>query len=325
MVTVMYKDIRENEKHFQELRLKYVVDYATEASFSATLEGGNLGISYQDLQNVRVMPENALGVLKSVILLSYDMALSETNFNSMDSYISSAVIAVSDGYYLATPRDFNSTKLSWGIKKPYTIKYKNGKTVVAYNISNENWYAAIQNGNNVILDKAINWNTPGSGGVLLSNYIDSNPDRGKILTSINKQIMEDINYNIRERNKTIEKYKNGTIKEVYTNRDVNDFIYLPSVQTTSGVNTITKPSMFVTLTGVDFAGTQRLETQSVGGYTIDEKKRVLGFIENGKKYYCYEGQLADLTKVQTFYNSVEEAASAGYYPHLAYLSKSTDR
>jgi hypothetical protein len=89
----------------------------------------------------------------------------------------------------------------------------------------------------------------------------------------------------------------------------------------SGVNEISKPSIFLTVANVDFAGSQKLEAKSVGGFTITNKRRVLGFIDGGIKYYAYENQIpaAKLSLVKQFYNTVDEAAIAGYRPHVDYL------
>lgn len=309
---VMYKDIIENERQFEELRLKYAVDYATEAAFVASLEGGNLGISYQDLQNVRVVPENTLGVFKTAILMSYDMSLSEENYSSLDNYIASGVLAVADGYYIATPKQYEDNKLSWGLKKPYRIDYGTD-TAVAYNLSNENWALVRQAGSTLTIQRGIRWND-------LPEYV-TKPTADEITTKLNKLIMDDINYNIRERNREKMKVSSTVTTDGIRSKDVNDFVYLPSVQTESGVNTITKPSIFFSLAGVDFAGTHRIEAQSVGGFTVVKKRRIIVFNEGGTNYYCYEGQLDDISRITNFYNSTDEAAKNGYIPHLVNLSK----
>jgi hypothetical protein len=77
----------------------------------------------------------------------------------------------------------------------------------------------------------------------------------------------------------------------------------------------------VTLSGVDFAGSQKLEAKSVGGFTIAKKVRVLAFRKGGEKYYCYEGQIpaSELNLVEQFYNTIDEAAKADYRPHVDYM------
>lgn len=310
MIMIMNRDIRTNERQFQELKLKYAVDYATEAAFLSSLEGGNLGISYEDLQNIKVNPENVLHVFKTVMALSYDMSLSKENLESLDTYISSAVLAVSDGYYISSLREVDTDKLTtrggeyalrWGLKKPYIVQYGTNR-YVSYNISNESWVMAKQTSTGLSLKS-------GEKYMELTNQEGITTVKKNVLKTINQTIMDDINDNVKRRN------------ELYGATGSKDFVYLPSIQTASGINTISKPSLFMTLSGVDFAGTQKLEAKSVGGYTVAKKRRVLAFREGGKKYYCYETQLADLSMVDKFYNTVDEASLAGYRPHLDYIRK----
>lgn len=323
MLVIAYRDIKTNERQFEELRLQYAVDYAVEAAFASALEGGNLEISYQDLQNVKINPSNVLDVFKSVLALSYDMSLSEENLEQMDLYISSAVLAVADGYYIATLQEVDTGRLSpqrggeyqlrWGLKKPYAIPYT-GVTMtrdgqipdkyISFNLSTDQWILARQNGNDLELRRGENFTE-------LSLLYGIAPSREEIIARINQMIMDDINYHIRERN------------AFYSRHHSRDFVYLPAQVNAEGVNPIQKPSLFITLSNVDFAGTQKLNIRSVGGYTLAKKKRVLAFVKDGVKYYCYESQLpeSELHLVERFFNSIDEAALAGYRPHVDYLRK----
>lgn len=335
MIMTMHEDMKVNEKQFNEIHLRTVVDYATEAAFIASMQGGNLGISYQDLQSVQIEPQNALTTFKSAVALSYDMSVNPENLRMLDHYISSAVVALSDGYYIATMEeittDGNLTDggeygLMWGLKKPYSIGYGPNR-YVAYSLGTEDWVLAQKESDGSlkmdygetfdaldftynIPDYDYNDNTDADG--------KEGPDRKQKLrreinTRINTLITQDINQNIKERN---EKYKQI---------ESQSFVYLPSQTTSSGINRINKPSLFITMSGVDFAGSQKLSATSVGGLTVIEKRRVLGFLEDvdgdgtPEKYYCYETQIPAGLPVEQFYNSVEEAALAGYRPHVDYL------
>lgn len=334
MLATYYKDSSVNAKQFNETRLAMVVDYATEAAFIASISGSDLGITYQDLQSVRINPKNALTTFKSVIALSYDMAISEENLRFLDDYISAAVVALSDGYYIATLEEIDTKRsltegseygLMWGLKKPYSISYGPNKSV-AYNLGTEDWILAQEETDGTLTLKygetfdalALNYGIPGYD-VMDNSDLDGNgiPDRKdklrqEIITRINTIIAEDINHNIKERN---EKYKKMESKH---------FVYLPSTTTSSGINVITKPSILFALSNVDFAGYHKLEAMSVGGYTVTEKRRVLAYKDDidgdgiSEPYYCYETQLPEekLHLVEAFYNSVEAAAMAGYRPDV---------
>lgn len=315
IVLVLFRDINENERQLQELRLKYAVDYATEGAFQASLEGGNLGISYQDLQNIKVVPENVLSVFKGIMMTSYGMSYSEQNFIGLDNYISGAVLALADGYYILSPKDFNDSTLIWGLKKPYTVKYSNTE-YIAYNISNQNWMLARNSAVNPIV-RGDDWASLRNSG--FETGVTDDVLRQKITTLVNRRLTDDINYSIKQRNM----YRNsvGTIESMGREVKLDDFVYLPSVQTDSGVNSVTKPSLLMIMSGVDFAGVSRLDSKSIGGLTVAKKVRVLAYSRGGKLYYCYEGQLPSTQVVDRFFNSTDEAAKAGYTPDLKNLIK----
>lgn len=345
MLMVLYRDVRVNEAEFEKLRLQYAVDYATGAAFTASFEGGNIGISYEDMQNLQIRPSGVMSVFKSMMAMSYNMSLSEDNLNSFDKYISSAVLAVSDGYYIMEPREVDGElegvrggtyELKWGLKHPYSFKYS-PNIYVAHNISSQSFVLIGQNPDGSLYRSSGNTNK-----ALQERLVAFNANRKIVydnaskISTINQDITSRINFSIYKRNclnslvsddpdfetKKVACYNSDTTDDEIINPDSTDFVYLPSVQTTSGINPISKPSFLVTLSGVDFAGTQKMESKSVGGYRIANKIRVLAFTENGRKYYCYESQLDDLSRVEQFYNTAEEAARAGYRPHLRYISGS---
>lgn len=350
MMVVLYKDIETNQNQFNQLRLDAVIDYATSAGFKSSLKGGDLAIEYKDLENVKLEPENVLNTYKTIILLSYNMSLSEENYDMLDNYISSSVLAADDGYYIATAKGENDMQLTWGLKKPYIVDYSlylNNKEdgtrqkvlpiYIAYNLSSEDWVAITTsskvvsedtdtvnlNQEGIVIDRGDSWTRRYNNNAKLTDYTVTKPSRSHVISDINKTIMDDINYNIKYRNSIIEKAEDGSKKIAYTSGFDNDFVYLPAVETTTGINAIRKPSYFTTLSNVTFAGTDKLNAKAVGGETLSRKIRIVGFIENGKKYYAYEGQIPkeEASKVDLMFSDAEEAARRGYYPHIKYLSK----
>lgn len=316
MCGTIFHEVRTNDRQFSELHLKKALDYATEASFLSTMDSGNLGISYLDLENVKIDPTNALDVFRSVLALSYDMSISEQNMAALDNYISTAVLIAADGYYVATMEDhydttpsgsFGYKRLKWGLKKPFTVRYGNYDTV-SYNLSTETWILARQNPSNpsqINVFRGENFASLQTGYGIVSS-------RQKITESINNLITRDVNAVAQMRNKDFNRYT------------LTDFLYFPSTTTSTGVNPVLKPSLIYALSGVDFAGSQKLNIRSVGGYTLTKKVRVIGFQEGGINYYAFEGQLpaAILSTARNFFNSTEEAALAGFKPHLDYLRQS---
>ena len=126
---------------------------------------------------------------------------------------------------------------------------------------------------------------------------------------VSETITREITKGIIARNRVIE----------YSKEPYNFFI--PSELTKTGINPIVKPSLIIMLQGVDFASSVKVDAMSVGGVTTDRKRVVVGFIQDGYKYYCYERQLPEdiISLSKEFFNNVEQAAQAGYHPHYEYL------
>lgn len=301
-----------NERQFEEIRLRYAVDYATGAAFSSAVESDNIGVTYEDLQGVKLNPNEVLDSFKSIMCLNYDMSLSEANFSMLDRYISFATLITNNGYYIASLQELDTTDdkvnggeygMVWSLKKPYVLDY--GTKSVAVALYDESWVLAKENGTGVVLSRGASFSDLAlSEGIVL--------ERGKITDFVNQRLSDDINNTIRTRN------------EVYREYDGNTFVHIPVTKdSVTGVNAIEKPTFLIGIQGVDFAGPEKLSVTSVGGYKVTRKYRVLAFRENGQKYFCYETQIPDsaMDSVEDFYDTMEEAALEGYLPHLEYLSK----
>lgn len=336
MSYVLVEDVKVNKQQFDELRLKYAIDYATDAAFQQAIQGGRLGINYTDLSSVKILADNTLPTFRASLALSYDLSMSNSNLRMIDNYISSAVLVVGDGYYLATEQEVDTTEtdemggiyeMKWGLKKPFAIEYNRvsggitTKFLVAYSISGEKWKAVAQTSDNgavstyygdvwdnlpVGTEKVCTPSTWVIGCTILKTDLQQ-----QIVREANRQITQDINHYIRQRN-------------AQTGNNVkHDFVYLPAKQTDSGVNPISKPTLLVTMSDVAFAGLKDVSVNSVGGFTIITKKRVVGFEEDGQAYYAYEGQIPTpkITDISRFFDSIDDAALEGYKPHLEYLTK----
>ena len=336
MTYVLIDDVKLNKQQFNEMRLKYAVDYATEAAFQQAIQGGRLGIDYTDLSSVRIIADNTLPAFRASMALSYGISMSNPNLRMIDNYISSAVLTVTDGYYLAMEQEVDTTEyverggvyeLKWGLKKPFTIEYdsviggNNVKTLVGYSISGENWKAVrkISNSPNIETFYGDEWKnlpqgtenvcTPETQTLVCTKFKDDLQQ--DIIREANRRITQDINFYLKERNGKI------------GNNVKHDFVYLPAKQTNSGVNPISRPSLFITMSDVAFAGLEDVSVNSVGGFTVIVKKRVVGFEENGEKYYAYEGQIPQprITDISRYFDNIDKAALQGYKPHLQYLTK----
>lgn len=305
-----------NERQFQELRLRYAVDYSAEAAFRMSIESGSINTEYEDMAGIHLNPGSTLDVFKYILCLNYNMSPSEENFSMLDNNIAFATLVTGDGYYMAELQEVDNVDdgvdcgeygLKWGLKKPYTLQ--SGNKLVSVHLFNESWKSAEEIDGGVKIDSGNTYKD-----AILSGNISLN--RATTKRAINQQLTDAINLSIKRRNEMYTTIEGGT-----------PFVYLPTVQTQTGVNTIERPTFMVMLQGVDFDSGYKLEAKSVSGFTTNARKKVLTFEENDVKYYCYESQIPEhlLNSVHNFYNTIDEAASLGYKPHLTYLRKPISR
>jgi hypothetical protein len=97
--------------------------------------------------------------------------------------------------------------------------------------------------------------------------------------------------------------------------------YLPYETTELGVNPISGPSALVFLNNATYASRYSIDAVNVGGYRAQQRQYIVGFTKNGVKYYCYAKQLPDSAglTVENYFETMLEAAKAGYAPYMPYL------
>lgn len=317
----IYKTILEDEKQLEQMKLNKVINYASNNAFNSVITEGSIDVDKYKMNSITVNPTTILDTYKSIILKSYDIGINQSSLDMMDNYISSAVIALDNGYYIATAKDKNDSKLTWGLKKPYIQSYPND-SYVSYNMLNERWSGYKEVGvNDFILERGQSFKKREGEPVDIRFYTGEvyPPDRDDVTTLINEMIEKDINFNLKERNRIYE--DNEGVTDYYLGGQ-KDFIKLPNIQTTSGVNPFVRPIFFTTLSNVDFASTKfKLEARTVGGSDVTIRPKVVAFTENGKKYYCYDGQLPSNIKAEYVFPDVDSASKKGYYPNMKYLVK----
>jgi len=289
------------DRSFQELRLRYAVDYATEAAFLEALGGADVGLDYLDLTDVLLAPGESLRVFTTLLAKSYGLAVTDDNLTHLSNFIPVAILATNSGYYVASMQEVNRPagtgglhKLSWGIKRPYTVTV--GNITYAVNLLNDEWISARELGGTTI-------------ELLEGRELPMGVSREIIDLNVSRSITSSVNHAISERNRL-----NTSLLWEYT-------FFMPTDITAAGIHNVDYPSLIVILQGADFAGSRRLNSVSVGGFRVERQTTVLGFTEGGIRYYCYEGQLPShlIGSVVDFFNSVEDAARAGFSPHPIFL------
>lgn len=298
------------ERDFDQIRLNYAVEYATEAMFETTLESEDLDMDYTNLDKVQIDSSDALDIFCSLICFSYDMSLSEENFINIENSIASCVLAGSDGFYIGQMADYDSTpndgiladskRLRWSMKFPYFVKVGNYSYSVGYN---DGQWKRVTKSTNTSDIKSSKVYVPSDVGYPMGiNDID-------VKHAVNSQIRDAM---LRE------------IKANNLNKTGFDFkFYLPDNTTVNGVNPVEPPAVLLIMEGVDFASTERINALSVAGFKVVKRVNVVAFVDKktGRHYYCYESQLLDEEKdaccggngsyhIENYYRDIRTAAES---------------
>ena len=301
------------ERDFDQERLDYAVEFATRAMFDKTIEIEDIDLDYTDLGNIQLNSSDALGTFTDIMCLNYDMSLSEENKLHIESTIASTALAGNNGFYVLRwvtnrTKDANGTFTEeqlnrWSPKIPYFVNAND--RVYAVNFV-EQRYASINNytGNEgKFSDDLV---VPSVSGYPLSLT------QSEVMKNVNEQVTNTMLYEMRKRN---------------PNMDVSAYkFYLPVETTVKGVNPIDGPSIMMVLHGVDYASTQKMSALSVSGYKAIKKVNVLAFreIATGRIYYCYETQIPTTRlgefEMENYFGKIEDAAKAGYKPHVGFLA-----
>lgn len=327
LLILFYRTEDVNSRQFEELRLRYAMDYATEAAFRATIGVDDISIDYTDMDNVQINPSMALETFKAVICLNYDMSLSAENLRHIENSIPTGVLFTRDGYYILDMVEVDTTPksvaqggdgvtggewaLKWSIKYPYKIDKGIYWYAASLNPVVDGKWTRVEKDTGLIEDGK-EFNDPIFGATGLNAK--------EIKSEISRLVMVDITYAIDNRN-----------VQNTTNEKMGKF-YLPSISNTeTTINNVRRPTLMMFMQGVDFAGSTPIDGASVGGVMTARKKIVVGFRDTntGTDYYCYEKQLSQLTPASRyspvrFFDDMEDAARDGFEPHVLALSFDLD-
>lgn len=298
------------QRDFDQIRLNYAVEYATEAMFQTTLKSEDLDMDYTEIDNVKVDSSDALNIFCSMMCLSYDMAMSDENFENIENSISALALAGNDGYYIGKMYDndsyfgdgvlVDSEKLRWSVKIPYFIKQDDYTYAVSFGLDDWN-RVSLAKTNNSLSDVTVHASTEEGMPMGITDEL--------IKHTVNNQIRDSLMAEIDRKN--------------YNGEAFNFKLYLPDTTTVNHVNSIEPPSIFLVMEGVDFASSERINALSVSGFKVTKQVNIITFIdrETNRSYYCYESQLRDEERdkccggtgkfhVENYYKNMKDAASA---------------
>lgn len=282
------------KRDFDQARLNQALEYATEGMFQKTIEVEDIDTDYSDMYSVEINPSDSLDIFECIMCFNYNMSPSEENKKHIENFIPTAVLSTNDGYYIA--QWIEDYGLHWSLKYPYYIDI--GDKSYTVNLHTEKWMSGTESG-----QFKVSVGTGYESGITMEEAV----------TAANNQI------NLAMINEIERKNDNGNT--------FNFKFFLPSETTEKGVNPITGPSVLLFMQGVDFASTERMNSIAVSGFKTVTRANVVAFIENGRKFYCYESQMdpnlisSGVYDIRDTYRTIEDAALDGYSPHFDLLTK----
>lgn len=300
------------DKDYDTAVLKVATDYASEAAICVSMSNSEtLGTDYMSIDNVTITSGKVLDIFCEIMCMCYDMPASEINKMVVEDAIAGSVICTNDGYYEALP---TKEGLSFTVKKPYTLNLgeiealNDNDVTLAVRLGKDSGMV-VKNKSNGVTTVYKDYDTLNS---TLRAYGFSGIDVTKfenvqrVLTA--NKINDALTYSAEQ----IGNYR----------MDRNYRIYIPAYGTSSGINSIDGPTIIMLMRGTDFTGKAESTRITMSGYRIVEIDYVVGFEEDGVKYYCYEDQVPDAYVGSTttyYFKNVYEAAKKGYIPHLGYM------
>lgn len=287
-------------REFEELRLSYVIDFASDAAAFRMLQADDLGMDYTDFGKVKTRPDVALDTFLDVFCFNYGMyPTRNTKADVGTRYIPAFTVATYDGYYVATPQtisrgDVGEAKgLAFGPKMAYSYTDPNTGYLYALNLGTDQCLKIDSTSQSLVKTTT------------LPDELNTKPKRQAV---INKVLTTGIGSAIDKVNQ-------------YESFWHNKFFLPANLTTQTGVNPVSGPSIMALVQNVDLTTGQKASAFSITGSRINNLRFIIGYIKSdGRKYYCYADKMPKIGdgtdnpkyKPLGMYKSKKDAAKAGY-------------
>lgn len=329
MLSTFYIQLETAATEYDTDRLSKAIEYSGDMAFNYSLASVNDELTYQDMNQVTLSPNMCLPAFEEMMCLNYDMAIYTDNLKYIEDSIATALLATNDGYYITLMSEVNETveahsntfEFNWSPKLPYTIKtYDDSNkpaSEIAVCLGSEKWIRV--NINTLAVTNGVSYADIGS--------IKTSPDEGSVKSPSMSLNSETVSRAINTRITNAITQNIDAIADLRSDKDYS--LYIPSEQTSSGLNKISSPSLILVMKDVDFSGQAKVRNAQISGLKVVKKVRVIGYLNDaGQRKYCYESQITDSNKVNlsahAYFNSVEEAALAGFTPDYNFIFNKID-
>ena len=260
---------------------------ANKCSDSATLEllnSADVDYDYSNLEVVSIDPQLAVNDYGVMLCLSKGIQpTTDSVQNTLHDYIKLLTVCAYDGYYIYTNQKVSDTNagLNGTPKLPYT--YVDDSTGAKYALS-------------LNTGKCWKFYVDGSGVPHLQDEVACPLSKDLANAAVNKRISDDLNARIQYL------YDNGWNRKVYIPGEVSNISRVNPIQGPTVLALQTSDSMDVSF--------------GIGGTRITQARKIVGYERdvNGThiKFYAYSDKLPSTTVVIETFDSMAEAAKAGY-------------
>ena len=326
LLIVYYNIYQVNERQFEEIKLQYASDYAALAAFNNALKtASNQETDYSDLTQVQLSPEKVDEMYHSMMRMSYNFSENEQAEGHITNSIVSAVICEAWGYRLLEEVKYDTnlndtvaagdSKLQWGVLRPYIVYNSDNTRLYAANICNDKtkeyltydvWAGMADEGTDKAVPRILE----------RANYEGTDISKGDVRVAVAKLLNTDLNNEISKRVST------GAYGDI-------DGLYISFDETMTAINSIERPTLLIAIQHSTFLDNgKKSDSYTLSGISAVPKTSVIGFTQEGSsvKYYCYAGQTVDSNgllitsiNIEKTFDTIEEAARAGYQPHWIFL------
>ena len=331
MLVVFNNIFQVNERQFEEIKLQYASDYAAMSAFRLGLDQAqSQNTNYTDLSTITISPEDINENYRSILEMSYNQTSNEYTNGLIEDSIVTAVICEPWGYRILETVEYDydpydtviggEYKNQWSYLRPYIVYSNGGSRLFAANICNQTTKEyAPQDYDERATDPETGGHIPTTPLLIeRTTYEDTGLKEADVRVAIAQLLTEDLN--------------NEVAKRVYSSAyGPIDSIYIPVSESLNAINSIKSTTLLLVIQHATIIkGKVSSTSYTLSGVTATPKTQVIGFDYNGMKYYCYAGQQVDPktkillnegdgVKIEKTYETIEEAAKDGYYPHYLFL------
>lgn len=298
MATISIKDINAVASDNEYLRLTKIMNKASDAALTLALESNNVS----DRDTV-INPYLCSEVFYKVIMESYKISDTKRNRQYIYSKVPLLGLIVNDGIYLGYAKNgvYDSSareyvKFVWTDKMPFT--YEDGSKVYAMTIDGED-----------IKSISIPISADPIGGNILG------VDPGNTIEFNDSLPIGDSERKMKITSRIVDVFV-GTIQSL-NKENPSKKLFIPSEIDSYKTVPIEGPTLMAIVQDFDLKTTKPINKFSISATQAVEGSVVVGYVETGKKKYCYANQYnGDIANIIKTFTSFKEAAKDGYNPDL---------